>query len=69
MRRGVVLLNNNVAGSYWDVEHFQHSYGDKETQHGTAGSLKQWVLVLGCNSGQLYSASGHRDTERSTLCD
>lgn len=25
MRGGLVLLNDYVAGPYWDVKHFQHS--------------------------------------------
>lgn len=25
VRRGLILFNNNVARSDWDVEHFQHS--------------------------------------------
>lgn len=44
MRGSLILFDNYVAGSYWDVEHFQHSYQDKKTQPISVGNLKQPAL-------------------------
>lgn len=46
MRGGLILFNNNVAGSYWDVEHFQHPYKTKKHSMVQLGVLSSRHLSL-----------------------
>lgn len=54
MRGGLILLNDYVAGPYWDVKHFQHSYQGKKKEHSLARHFKQVVFLGGSKEANYF---------------